>query len=146
MRKITNILSLLLIMGYVIFLIIGWGSFPDEVPSHFNAAGVADEFGTKSSLLIEPAVMLGLFLLLAIVECFPNLWSLPIQVSQEDAPAVLNICYALFGIVKITMILICAFSGFMCIYAAFPVWPMYTMIGITLVGIGVCIVKIMKYR
>ena len=146
MRKITNILSLLLIMGYVIFLIIGWGSFPDEVPSHFNAAGVADEFGTKSSLLIEPAVMLGLFLLLAIVECFPNLWSLPIQVSQEDSPAVLNICYALFGIVKITMILICAFSGFMCIYAGFPVWPMYTMIGITLVGIGVCIVKIMKYR
>ena len=146
MRKITNILSLLMIMGYVIFLIIGWGSFPEEVPSHFNAAGVADEFGTKSSLLIEPAVMLGLFLLLAIVECFPNLWSLPIQVSQEDAPAVLNICYALFGIVKITMILICAFSGFMCIYAGFPVWPMYTMIGITLVGIGVCIVKIMKYR
>jgi len=146
MRKITNLLSLLLIMGYVIFLIIGWGSFPDEVPSHFNAAGVADEFGTKSSLLIEPAVMLGLFLLLAIVECFPNLWNLPIQVSQEDTPAVLNICYVLFGIVKITMILICAFSGFMCIYAGFPVWPMYTMIGITLVGIAVCIVKIMKYR
>lgn len=85
-----------------------------EVTVAFNAAGVADEFGTKSSLLIEPAV--------------------------------LNICYALFGIVKITMILICAFSGFMCIYAGFPVWPMYTMIGITLVGIGVCIVKIMKYR
>ncbi len=69
-----------------------------------------------------------------------------LTISQEDAPAVLNICYALFGIVKITMILICAFSGFMCIYAGFPVWPMYTMIGITLVGIGVCVVKIMKYR
>ena len=66
MRKATNIISIVLILLYIAFLVIGWSSFPSELPTHFNASGVADNFGPKSSLLIDPAAMIGLFLLLAV--------------------------------------------------------------------------------
>ena len=142
MRMITNIESVVLILAYIAFLAICWKSFPSEVPTHFNAGGVADEFGTKTTLLIEPAVMAGLFLLLAVVESFPKIWNIPADIIDGNEEDVLRTCYGLFGIIKISVILICAFSGFMCIYAEFPAWPMYLMIAVILLTIVVSVIKI----
>lgn len=118
MRKVTNITSIVMILGYLAFLAIGWKTFPNEVPTHFSAIGVADSYGDKTSLFIEPAVMIGLFLLLAIVEHFP----------------------------KISIVLICAFSGFMCIYEDFPSWPMIMMIVIILFTIAISVFRIYKCK
>ena len=85
MKKTTNIISIVLILLYIAFMIIGWKSFPEKVPTHFGRNGVADSYGGRSSLLIEPAVMLGLFLLLAIVENFPRLWNIPVEVTEDNA-------------------------------------------------------------
>lgn len=146
MRKATNIISIVLILLYIVFLVIGWNSFPSEVPTHFNASGIADSFGPKSSLFVEPAVMLGLFLLLAVVESFPKIWNIPADVVDCNEEYILNTCYKMFGILKIAIILVCAFAGLMCIYSGFPVWPMYLMIGVVLFTIAVSAVKIYKTK
>ena len=142
MRKTTNIISIVLILLYIAFLVIGWSSFPSELPTHFNASGVADNFGPKSSLLIDPAAMIGLFLLLAVVETFPKIWNIPAEVIEDNEENVLKTCYMMFGILKIAIILICAFAGFMCIYSGFPSWPMYFMIGVILLTIVISVIKI----
>lgn len=146
MRKITNITSVVIILVYIAFLVIGWKSFPDEVPSHFNASGVADEYGAKTSLLIEPAVMIGLFLLLAVVEHFPKIWNIPFEVTADNEEDVLKACYGMFGVLKIAIVLTCAFSGFMCIYESFPSWPMMMMVVIILFTIAVSIFRIYKCK
>ncbi|MBR2553679.1 MAG: DUF1648 domain-containing protein [Aeriscardovia sp.] len=142
MRKTTNIISIVMILLYIAFLAIGWKNFPAELPTHFNASGAADEFGPKSSLLVEPAAMIGLFLLLAIVERFPKLWNIPADVIDDNEENVLNTCFMMFGILKIVIILVCAFAGFMCIYPGFPSWTMYLAIGVILLTIVVSTVKI----
>ena len=142
MRKTTNIISIVMILLYIAFLVIGWKSFPAELPTHFNAAGAADEFGPKSSLLVEPAAMIGLFLLLAIVERFPKLWNIPADVIDDNEENVLNTCFMMFGILKIVIILVCAFAGFMCIYPGFPSWTMYLAIVVILLTIVVSTVRI----
>lgn len=144
MRKATNIISIVLIVLYIAFLAIGWSSFPEELPTHFNAAGVADSFGPKSSLLVEPAVMIGLFLLLAVVERFPKLWNIPAEVIDDDEEGVLNTVYMMLGIIKIAIILVCPFAGFMSIYPEFPSWPMYLMVGIILLTVVAGIFKIYR--
>lgn len=146
MRKITNITGVVMIMCYVAFLAICWKTFPNEVPTHFSAVGVADEFGSKTSLFIEPAVMLGLFLLLAIVEHFPKIWNIPVEVTADNEEDILKTCYGMFGIMKISVILICAFSGFMCIYKGFPSWPMLMMVVVILFTIAVSVYRIYKCR
>ncbi len=142
MRKATNIISIVLIVLYIVFLVIGWKSFPAEVPTHFNAPGVADKFGAKSSLWIDPAAMIGLFLLLAIVERFPKIWNIPAEVIEDDTEGVLNTCFLMFGILKIAIILVCACAGFMCIFQGFPSWPMNVAIGVVLITIAVAAIKI----
>ncbi|MCR4703612.1 MAG: DUF1648 domain-containing protein [Saccharofermentans sp.] len=146
MRKATNIISIVLIVLYIVFLVIGWNSFPAELPTHFDASGMADSFGPKNSLFVEPAAMLGLFLLLAVVESFPKIWNIPVEVIEDNEENVLSTCYMMFGILKIAIILICAFAGFMCIYPGFPSWPMYLMIGAILLTIAVSVLKIYKTR
>ena len=142
MRKATNIISIVLILLYIAFLVIGWKSFPSELPTHFNASGIADKFGTKSSLIIEPVVMTGLLLLLAVVERFPKIWNIPDEVIYDNEENVLRTCFMMFGILKIAIILVCAFAGFMCIYPAFPSWPMYLMVGVILLTVAVSAIKI----
>lgn len=146
MRKATNIISVVLILCYIAFLIIGWKNFPNEVPTHFNAAGVTDEFGSKSTLLIEPAAMIGLFLLLAIVECFPRIWNIPIEVTEDNVEDVERIFRGMFGVVKIAIVLICAYSGFMCIYAGIPSWPIWLMSVVILITIAFSIYMLFKCR
>ena len=144
MRKITNITSIVMILGYIAFLAIGWKSFPGEVPTHFSALGVADSYGAKTSLFVEPAVMAGLFLLLAIVENFPKIWNIPVEVTEDNEEDILNACYCMFGVLKISIILICAFSGFMCIYTGFPTWPTILMVVIILLTIAISVYRIYK--
>ena len=142
MRRATNIISIVLILLYIIFLVIGWSSFPSELPTHFNASGVADEFGPKSALIIEPVVMIGLFLLLAVVESFPKIWNIPVEVIEDNEEKVLSTCYMMFGVLKIALIMVCAFAGLMCIYAGFPSWPMYLMTGVIILTIAVSVIRI----
>ena len=141
MRKATNIISVVLIVLYIAFLAIGWNSFPSEVPTHFTA-GVADKFGSKRTLLVDPAAMIGLFLLLAIVESFPKIWNIPVKITEDNEKAVLSICYAMFGIIKIAIILVCAFAGIKCIYQEFPEWPMNLMVGVIIVTIAISVFKL----
>ena len=146
MRKATNIISVVLILLYIAFLVIGWNSFPSELPTHFNASGVADSFGPKSSLCVEPAVMIGLFLLLAIVESFPKIWNIPAEVIDGNEEDVLKTSYVMFGILKIAIILVCAFAGLMCIYSGFPSWPMFLMVGVILITVVISTFKIYRSK
>ena len=90
--------------------------------------------------------MIGLFLLLAVVEHFPKIWNIPVEVTVDNEEDILKTCYGMFGIIKISVILICAFSGFMCIYEGFPSWPMIMMVVVILFTIAVSVFRIYKCK
>ena len=50
----------------------------------------------------------------------------------------------MLGIIKIAIILVCPFAGFMSIYPEFPSWPMYLMVGIILLTVAAGIIKIYR--
>ncbi|MBM7701126.1 DUF1648 domain-containing protein [Kurthia huakuii] len=58
---VLNSLSCLIIVAQIIFLLIKWPSISNEVPTHFNLAGIPDGFGSKYNLLLLPIVSVGLF-------------------------------------------------------------------------------------
>ena len=62
--RVLLVLSLLTLIGTALFLAVYWRRMPEEIPTHFNAAGQADGWGSKSSILLLPivgAVMFGVF-------------------------------------------------------------------------------------
>ena len=67
-RKVFNrtllALSILTLTGTAVFLAIYWRHMPEEIPTHFDAAGQIDAWGRRSNILLLPivgAVLFGVF-------------------------------------------------------------------------------------
>ncbi|GIP35220.1 DUF1648 domain-containing protein [Paenibacillus sp. J2TS4] len=75
LEKTLDILSLLLIVGIVVYLSMEWSGLPDQIPIHFNAAGEADGWGGKGFLWFMPAVACLLWAGSTILEKFPHIYN-----------------------------------------------------------------------
>jgi uncharacterized membrane protein len=56
--------ALVLLVSMFVMVGLSWSELPERVPSHYNAAGEPDRWGSKGSVLILPAVGANLFILL----------------------------------------------------------------------------------
>ena len=82
-----------------IFELLGWGvllalwvwtgtsysSLPDTIPTHFNAAGEADGFGRKASIVSLPVVASLLYIGLTLLNRVPHSFNFPTPVTQDNA-------------------------------------------------------------
>jgi uncharacterized membrane protein len=64
-KRSWEILQLVIIAAMFIVAAVRWGSVPDQIPVHWNAAGQVDGYGGKFvGLLLDPIMTVGLYLLL----------------------------------------------------------------------------------
>ncbi len=64
-KRQWEIVQLVIIAAMFITAALRWGSVPDRIPIHWNAAGQVDGYGGKFvGLLLEPIVAVGLYLVL----------------------------------------------------------------------------------
>ena len=82
-----------------IFELLGWGvllalwvwtgtsysSLPDTIPTHFNAAGEADGFGRKASIVSLPVVASLLYIGLTLLNRVPHSFNFPTPITQDNA-------------------------------------------------------------
>ena len=82
-----------------VFELLGWGvllalwvwtgtsysSLPDTIPTHFNAAGEADGFGTKASIVGLPIIATLLHIGLTLLNRVPHIFNFPTPITQENA-------------------------------------------------------------
>ena len=82
-----------------VFELLGWGvllalwvwtgtsysNLPDTIPTHFNAAGEADGFGRKASIVSLPVVASLLYIGLTLLNRVPHSFNFPTPVTQENA-------------------------------------------------------------
>lgn len=70
-------LSGLSLLGVTVYTVIRYGSMPDKIPSHFDAAGIADGYGHKSGVVMPLFLGWMLFAVLTVTAFFPSTWSVP---------------------------------------------------------------------
>ena len=142
-RRVTNGITIALIAGYVLFLVIVWKRIPETVAVHFNVRGEADSFGSKTSLLIEAGMMVLLFVLFAVIERFPSIWSFPVRVTPTNRQALITITTGMLGAVKILTVCLLIDAGLSSVFPGFPVWPLYLllilMLNAIVIGIVLCV-------
>ena len=57
----------LLMLGLMVYLILrNYSTLPDTIPTHFNAQGAADDWGSKGMLLLFPAISVPLYIFLTV--------------------------------------------------------------------------------
>ncbi len=82
LRILLQALGLLLLAAATVFTLLHWRSLPDAIPTHFNAAGLPESYGSKGSLvslLIFGWVAYGLF---TVLSYFPQTWNLPVKTPR----------------------------------------------------------------
>ena len=100
-RRISNLVSLCMLLAYVIVLVCIWSRIPGTVPTHFNAAGIADSYGGKGILWIEVIAATVILLLLSLIEKVPSIWNFPVAVTEENKERLYKIALVMLGAIKI---------------------------------------------
>ena len=80
-RAMLEILSLLVVLGVVLFLLLYWRSIPEQVPTHFDGKGQPTNWGDKMTLLILPIVGVVAYFLLT------GCNALALAVSKDELPS-----------------------------------------------------------
>jgi hypothetical protein len=65
-RIVLEALSLLVILGTIVFLLIYWKHVPEQVPTHFGVRGQIDAWGERQSLWLLPVVNTFVYVLLTV--------------------------------------------------------------------------------
>lgn len=81
---IMSVMGFLVLMGTSVFLLITWKQIPQQVPKHYNAAGVADSMTGKGIIIFELVFGWILFIILWVVEQFPQIWNTGVKVTEQN--------------------------------------------------------------
>jgi len=104
-RILAQVLAFLLVLATVLLAWSEWSGLPERIPTHFNAAGDADAWGSRSTFLIIPVVSVLLYLVLSVVERIPHRHNYPKPLTAENREQV----YALSSAMVLQLkVVICA--------------------------------------
>lgn len=98
--KIANLISLLSIVGIVLYVIITWKNIPDMIPGHYNIAGEIDKYSSKNSIWFLVAVQILLFTMMSVLERFPNIWNTGVQITEKNRERVYTILRNMLSYLK----------------------------------------------
>jgi len=90
-------------------IIAGFSKLPDEIPSHFNASGQADDYSNKTSIFNLPIVVTILYLGMTILNRYPHVYNYSATLTMENAGRLYKSATRLIRILKLAVIVI--FTG-----------------------------------
>lgn len=103
--RLAALLGLGVLLGATLYVVFRWGTIPEEIPTHFNAAGEIDATGQKRSLLIPLVIGWTVYGLLSLVGAIPAVWNVGIEVAPENREAVLRSTRTMLALLKLELAL-----------------------------------------
>lgn len=89
---------LLLLIGIPIYF---WNDLPAEIPSHFNAQGEPDAFGSKYSILGIPVIGTIILVAMTLLNRIPHLLNYPVPITRKNARKHYRLALRMLRVVKI---------------------------------------------
>lgn len=145
--KIANLISLLSVVGIVLYVIITWKNIPDMIPGHYNIAGEIDKYSSKNSIWILIVVQILLFTMMSVLERFPNIWNTGVQITEENVERVYTNLRNMQTYLKMMIMIYFSYMTFQSICGG-NLHSMSIFIFLVLVfgGMAIFLVKIFKNR
>jgi uncharacterized membrane protein len=72
---------LILSIGYFIYF---WFNAPEIVPIHFNFKGQADNYGSKTTLIILPIINIAVYVLLTVAMKYLQILNIPVKITIKN--------------------------------------------------------------
>ena len=100
------------LLGWLILLLLwGWtfthfSDLPDTIPTHFNATGEADGFGSKASIIGLPLIATLLFIGLTVLNRYPHSFNYPTAITQDNALRLYTLATRMLRYLKLVLVLV----------------------------------------
>ena len=145
--KIANLISLLSVVGIVLYVIITWKNIPEMIPGHYNIAGEIDKYSSKNSIWILIVVQILLFTMMSVLERFPNIWNTGVQITDENVERVYTNLRNMQTYLKMMIMIYFSYMTFQSIGGG-NLHSMSVFVFLVLVfgGMAVFLVKVFKNR
>ena len=85
MDLVTEIINITLLILMWSYILMNYSDLPDIIPTHFNAAGEADDHGSKVIIWILPGIATLTYALLFVLNRFPHLHNYLVNITEENA-------------------------------------------------------------
>ncbi|MEN6420027.1 MAG: DUF1648 domain-containing protein [Clostridiaceae bacterium] len=145
--RITEALSLILMIGTIVYLIVMWKSIPDTIPAHYNAAGEVNRWGDKSELIFLPILGGMLYFLITLIQQFPAAWNTAVTVTEQNRERVYQILGNLIGTTKLMMLAV--FSSLTVLSSlglSLPIWYLGVFLVLLFGAIAFFLVQLSKEK
>ena len=117
-QRIAGILAPALLLGSLACILVLWHSLPEQIPSHYDAAGRIDGYGSRGTLLIMPVIGLVGDLAIALVSRFPRSWNTGVRLTVLNRTRIYRLVRDLMADLRLSMALL--FAGFGLYLASLP--------------------------
>lgn len=93
---------------FLVWLLIIWqyGALPDTVPTHFNAQGEPDAYGSKFTILILGIIGTVVFIGLETLSHYPHSFNYPVKITERNAPAQYRLASRFIRLLNLSMSLV----------------------------------------
>ncbi len=78
----------------------GPNRLPNRIPTHFDAKGTPNGWGSPAILLLMPAIAFGVYLLITVVSRFPSAFNYPVRTTPELLPRLQSITIEMLTLLK----------------------------------------------
>ncbi|KIL49065.1 DUF1648 domain-containing protein [Jeotgalibacillus campisalis] len=83
LEKGLNAVGILAFMAMAVYLVLNASMLPDQIPTHFNAAGEPDDWSSIGFILLLPAIGVVLWIGLTILERYPHVYNY-IRLNEDN--------------------------------------------------------------
>jgi uncharacterized membrane protein len=121
MRRLLEIVSLatlVLLVFITVGAFFGPERLPGRIPTHFNAAGQADGWGSPKMLLIFPGFAAAIYLLMSLVSRFPSAFNFPVRVTPFNRQRLEELALSMIAWLKTEVVVIFTWIAWSAIRAA----------------------------
>lgn len=99
--RVLDVAGFLLIILFLIVTAITWMKSPDIIPTHYNALGIADGYGSKNMNLILVPITLAIYGGLFFLGKHPEFHNYPKKVTDENRDKLYNMSTTLVKVLNI---------------------------------------------
>jgi len=85
--KVVDLAGWLILAFLWVMIFLNYADLPDTIPTHFNAAGKADDYGSKSTIFMLPVIATILYGGMTRLNLFPHIFNFPMKITAENALA-----------------------------------------------------------
>lgn len=121
-RKAIDWAIELIAISFLIILIglplVNYNNLPETIPIHFSGSGQPDGFGSRSTLWLLPLSGIFLYLLMTIIEGFPQIYNYLVEITPGNAFTQYKMATRLIRILKTMILIIFSYISFKTIKTA----------------------------